>query len=736
MNDYRRKNIQLPGNLVLSEISELIKVDNSTPVTTNINHVFCIDVSGSMYSELPKMRQQLKARIPEIISEDDTITIIWFSGRNQCGMMKEMVKVQNLSDVKALNADIDKYLVPMGCTAFAEPIEVTNKLIDNMKSSTGLWSFLFLSDGGHNTGPWSEVITQLTELQPKVSSATIIEYGYYADSNSLSEMAETLGGSKIFEEDFESYSVDIETLLKSKSTPRVEVDITEFKSTMRYQVFFSIDSVTRTIRVYSAERKNTILIPQDTDKLYFLGVNKSKEVEYSQDPSLYAAAFVMADRMKYDTVESILQSTGDTRIISTYCNAFGKQRLESFKNEVLNCVFDQSSVGIDGIDYSFKPSPNAYCVLNMIEELMSSDDNLIHPYHSEFEYSRIGAKSVTKRVLSDEEKEALNNASTKLKADKVMEAIDANSIRMKVTDPSKGYSVSNITWNEDRANLSVLFQIDVTLELPKGNPLGVDTLNSFIFRNYTIIKDGILNMTKLPVTLTKPTKDKFSRRGLLTTSDDGMTILNFNNLPIINKKSTETVYFLDMMNTEMRLLSLRCQNKYLGYLKKLHGISSAVAPSSYSTEQKEWMSSVGINLFKGYSPLTEQDKSGDFYMANSLVTKIDKFSSIPKIEDVLTKRSNNKPMTPSESYLNDQMKLVDEELNLRSVKSDAIDELSKSNTKVTRGLISKLAQSKFSLILSRKWFADKNGFDDNSAEIESLGGLKMSIIFKDEKVYI
>ena len=53
------------------------------PVETNANHLFVFDCSGSMYGSLPRIREQIKNRLPTLAKPGDTATIIWFSAR-QC----------------------------------------------------------------------------------------------------------------------------------------------------------------------------------------------------------------------------------------------------------------------------------------------------------------------------------------------------------------------------------------------------------------------------------------------------------------------------------------------------------------------------------------------------------------------------------------------------------------------------------------------------------------------------
>ena len=38
------------------------------------------DCSGSMWNDLPLIREQIKLKLPMLLAEDDTITLIWFSG--------------------------------------------------------------------------------------------------------------------------------------------------------------------------------------------------------------------------------------------------------------------------------------------------------------------------------------------------------------------------------------------------------------------------------------------------------------------------------------------------------------------------------------------------------------------------------------------------------------------------------------------------------------------------------
>lgn len=732
-NSYRKESVQVSRKLKLAKISEMFTSNETSKVEVkeSCNHVFCIDISGSMYESLPKMRTQLKSKLVDIVNENDTISLIWFD--DKCGFISEMTHINSVQDVRDMNNMIDKYLKPGGCTNFYDPVKLTNELISRVNNSLGFWNFIFLSDGGHNTGgSWDMVISELTKLQEKISSSVIIEYGYYADSNRLTQMAETLGGSKIFNEDFENYEVQIPKVFKSSNmSKRVEFDVSDFKPNMRIQLMYHYDEVTNSIKVYSTAGVNEIYIPENTKELYYIEESKGIPVrieEFNWVKSLYAAIYVFADQLKYNIVEELLYSTGDKESIDMYCNSYGKQKLAVFKEHILRRSDPFSSICTEYVEKEYRPNPKAYCVLDLIDDLMKSEDNKIHIYHDSFNYTRTGAKSVVKRLLTQEDKLKLAEADTKLKVSKVLDEIDSNSVKMKIENPNEGYSIRNLVWNSERANLSFQVRIDVILTLPNGKEV-----KSFITRNYTLIKDGILNVTSLPMTLGDVTERKLKLRKKLslTKGEDGITVVDFRNLPITNKKRTESVYMSDLVNKEIELLKNKMCRKYVSYLIK--GVQSEPNVSS-SNSDKDYLKSLGITS-NGYSPKTELDESGDFYMAPSLVTKIEKFSSIPQINKVIEKITLKKSLTTSEKYLYDVIKEIDLSLSSNPSYSDLIDLFNNYNDR-SKELIKCISESKFSLIISRKWFKDKTGGYDDNSMIAKVGDeeVNVSFEFKDQKV--
>jgi hypothetical protein len=720
---------------VKTDDAQVIPVQNAP-----INHVFCCDVSGSMYGSLPKMRQQLKNRISEIVKPQDTITIIAFSSSTVCYVLKELAEVNTPEQLSALQAAIDRYLVPNGWTDFVPPIKATEKLIN---SYPGSWNWIFLSDGCHNEGPFSDVVNALTALQGKVINSTIIEYGYYADSARLSEMASMLGGTKIQAEDFDTYVPVFESAIKGTvSAPMVEVDVSDILDSLKYPQFIYINNATQSVHVVTS-KDGKVLVPSYVDTIITIskkvvGTNKKSKasVEY-----YYALAYVMADLLKYDTVEEVLASLGDTKFIDMYQDAFGKQKLFAFQGLILNAIFDESLRGT--IDENYVPVDTSYCVIDFFNDLMS-DDNSIKVVDPAFAYKRIGAKSVDKVELTEAEKAKLASAKTKKDLDKVMETAEERAVKMSMIN--KGYPVSDFTWNEERANLSALMKIDVILDLPK-NDVGLTQIQSFVFRNYTIIKDGVLNINSLPVILSEKTFESFKNNPRLVLSDvevhddDSITtyecIVDISALPVVNRKRVRSSKMKKMTKLALQLNDYKFQLKYLGYLKKELGISDSTSGNTGSTgftaEQWTYLESLGITSKNGYAPKKEVDKNGDYYMALTLNSTFKGFSSIPAIEAIDKKIKAGKKLTASEDYLQKVMAFIDKKY-LSNLKGDAYKDAIKSAfTALTikkRKVAEELSQMKFAMIISRKWFSDCESFDDNIDTIVSDFGPELTIEYR------
>ena len=710
-----------------------------TEVRQPVNHIFCCDISGSMWDELPPMRKQLKNRLASIINDEDTVTIIAFADEDDCFVLKEKVHCSNAAELAELHKAINKYLTPMGCTDFPEP---TKKSIDIVKTG-GYYNWVFLSDGGHNCGPFSDVVKALKELQPSVSAATIIEYGYYADSERLSQMAEILGGSKIPASDFDHYVPVIESAFAGNAAvPKQEIDMpynTETKLAYNFAVYVS--PATGNVHVANFE-DGKVLLPTNVDKFYTVArvpvslTNASRPADFGP---FYAIAYVLADKLEYDLVEDVLNYIGDKKFIDKYQTSFGKQKLFEFQNTLGLAVTDAKERG--EIDPNYKPNLDPYSVVDFFNDIADDKDNLIEVASPDFHYNRTGAKSEVKVELTAEEQEAIKQATNTAVVEAIIKKANERKVKMEMVD--RGYPISTFTWNEERANLSGLFKIDVVLTLPDNN-VGLTKVPSFVYRNYTIIKDGIVNITVLPLVLTKSTFTKVcSHSGVKVLSQVNVEpksrircLLDISGLTVINKKAINGCLKPTMTSLALSLLDTKFTLKYLKTLLPEEKVVETM--DGYTQEQFEYLATLGITA-KGYSPATQQTKDGDFYMATNFVSNFKSFSSVPKIADVQKKITNGKSLTPSETYMKGVMDRVDKFIAGTAGDHDTIVKAMIEQVNGIKDSTSRdLAQMKFTMLVARKWFVGSTGFDDNMDTIKSGYGLDLTIEYRfaDKKVYL
>ena len=713
---------------VIKNNDESIQKPQSIPT----NFIFVIDVSGSMSGDLSLIRKQLKNKLPNLVKEGDTVTIIWFSGRDQAGILKEEVEVKALTDLQSLNEAIDRYLKPICLTAFHRPLVLAKEAIERIKKNrpSTLFSLIFLTDGYNNDCPWNDVVTTLNSMGESLAASTFVEYGFYADTKRLNEMAELVGGEKVDAAHFDDYDVLFEAKLKKSYTSAKKI-LVKFSDVL-FNFVFTFDENDGEIIMYSLNSDKETLIPENTKVVYhFSSNNKDATILLDDLVKRYVSAYVLSEKLMYDHVEDILSNMGEKYLYDLYSNAYGKQKLIDFKNKIKECVIDSDKRFLKGQVKSLVQDVNAYCVMNLIEDLIKNDKSLLFTFHDNFNYKRIGAKRVQKTGLTDEHKMAILEASSIDEIKTIVEHVENLEVVFEHHDKSKGVNISNLVWSTERANLSLNVRYDGYVKLPK-NRFALDKIDTFIYRNYNIIKDGILNVTKLPVQISNYLFDKFNILGIVENVDENQIVtLNLQSLPIINKGMVKSISAKNLAKMEYDILVLKAKEKaYKYYENKLFPKVSTGFIEKYGEEVEVWLKELGITQYNGFAPKTETQKGGDFYMAVVLETKIAKHSSLPKVELVIDKINNNKPLTQVELLFKPVIDEYNSQTNqpiFKSITDESVKnkilydwlEMSKKTINSERKLLlQEIAQIKFSLILSKKWFEEFSSFDDDTLTLK------------------
>lgn len=764
------------------------------PVELPTNHIAVIDCSGSMSWDLPKIREQLKKKLPKLLKEQDTISIIWFSGRREFGTLLEAEPVATLTDLQSVNQAIDRWLRPVCLTGFKEPIEEAGKLIGRIAkkaAKNSIYSLFFMSDGCDNQWGRQEILKAVEGVSDKLSAATFVEYGYYADRPLLTQMAEKAGGTLIFSEDFDSYAPLFEGAIQKKlsGAPRIEVDIKGDAINGFVYTATNDELVT-----YGIEG-GTVKVPEDTRSLWYLAptvvgkegrtldkiaADAASTTKDSKDVAAvgvaYAALSLYSQRMKADVVLALLKATGDVQFINQFATCFGKQRYSEFMDATKAAAFNPDKWFADGRDPKLIPPDDAFTVLDLLRVLADDDDNYVLLDSKDFKYSKIGRGRIdSSEVLSADEQKEVAELTAQMAgikdAKKVKELSDKIAAIMSKKGPAlkfeaekqpNGYSISSLTLNETRPNVSFLVRKTGKVDISSRIPAGDKTLaklpkvfDSFIFRNYTVVKDGLINMERLPVRLTGGTVRALRAQGLpmIAISDpEGETagstvarvkkaandrpvnvVFDLRQLPIINRKMVKEVSAQTLFEKEYELCQARAAQKvYNSYKKARFPRESKGFVDQYGKEAADWLKEQGITDYSGFNPKSVQAEAKDFYMGKELKVSLKGLSSLPSLKEASDKITKGK-ITPSVALMAPAIEEVEKFLNPGNGKNVEDKEFEtwlnakaiEAKNKV-RGLLFELAQIKFSIVVGQTWPCEFNSLDENSLDIVTRDGTPIS----------
>lgn len=739
--------VKLDENYYL--ISQEVNSTATVEVAKKTNHIFVVDVSGSMSGDLPLIRTQLKNKLSNLMKEGDTISIVWFSGNRDAGILKEEVEVKSLKTLTDLHDAIDRWLRPIGLTAFQKPLELTKDLIGRIKKNRpdSVFSMIFLTDGCNNDCPWNEVIKTLKSLENDIAASTFVEYGYYADTRALTQMASVLGGEKISCDGFDDFEPMFDAKISSSiyGGKKIAVDVTD-----KYLYDFAFSVTNGSVLLYNIQ-DGKIMVGSDVKKVHFfspkaVGIDApvANNIADSPDTALYAAIYVLADKLMNDDAERVFYALGDNYYYKMLANAFGKQKLNAFKTAIKECVADVSKRYPNGFAQIEKVDDNAYCLMNLIEDLADTPNCLFYPNHESFQYNRIGRKRINAGgILTDAEKKRLAEAKNFEEASAIMKELEEKKVEAKFvnTNPDRGYPLTDLVWNEERANLSIRIYIEGEVALPK-NKFNIDKVASFKYNTFTIIKDGILNVAKLPVSYSNELIETLNNNNVeylicgtqVGTDKSGLrVIIDLNSIPVINRGMVKSISANALAKQEWELVKLQGQKKVFDYYRKsLFPKESKSFVEMLGQEAADWLKEIGVTDYNGFAPKVVEEESTDFYLSVNLATKIKGLSSLPKVEDVLAKIKSGASLKISEWVMADTIKKY-----IAQTESDLYKSLSEEQqkgvlktyiitnsdilNKQRRKVLQEIAQIKFALILSKKWFTEFKSFDENKLSLKLDG---------------
>ena len=696
-----------------------------------VNHIFVIDCSGSMCYDLPKIRTQMKNKLPSLVKKDDTVSLVWFSGRGEFGKLVERVNVNDLNDLNRLNVAIDRWLKPIGCTGFVEPLRTVKDLcIDN-----SIYSLMFLTDGCDNEWSKSEILGASGDLAELLANAVFVEYGYYCNHSLLMEMAEKMNGSVVFAEDFDRYDPIFDGICKRKVTGRrIEVEV---GSPVENFVWSCGDAGAVTYKVENGK----VYVPEDVEQIYWFTDDEGEAVDQMDWKALYQGLSAMALNRKSDFVKKQLSDIGDVALYNQYSNAFGKQNLYDFAERLKQAGANENMRFTQGRKTGLKPNENAYTVLDFLRDMRKRN---LKVDLSKMKYNRIGRTSEMSDELSKSETEALSESIANAANVSEIKSLTDNAVKlaneraaMKFVANKGAVRINSLSYNETRPNISMLFNIKGTVGLPSDAPSVLPRdFDTSVFRNYTIIKDGLLNIEKMPVVADEEMVKTLKDNSVPMEFDaDGTCIVDLRSLPIINAGMVKSVKASELADLIWQNMESKASLKvYKAFLDEINPAEKSLdIKAKYGDDCAEYLKALGITD-GGYNPKVKLSKPTDKYMSVEFAVKFKGFSTIPSFNAFMKKISSNKALNGAESLLKPA---YDECIKQKSAlfESAFISWLESKIDEATRNAdeaYEKIVKDKFSIVIGQTWFDD---LDVNNPHL-TCHGTDVEFQLKDTEVEI
>lgn len=606
-------------------VQQTIDKAPAVEVARATNHIAIVDCSGSMASELPKLRAQLKRRLPSILRDGDTFSLIWFSGRGEFGALIEAEEIVGVRDLQDVHQRIDRWLRPVGLTGFKEPLGAALALAKLVEKTGNPIALFFMSDGQDNQWPREQILETVAALRGRIASATFVEYGPYADRQLLAAMAQRAGGRHLIADDFDRYAPIFERALTQpvSTEPRHEVKLAvapldglvftvTAQDIVTYEAVDAFDGKTKTYWNSKA------LVDGDVSTVFYLttvkpagGANAgcagggaidvdspraaekrmAREAVAHEDGLMtgaYAAMALYALRGRPDVIYPLLQLTGDVRFIKMFATCYGRQRTTEFSEWAKDAALDPDSRLLIGYDPKLVPNEDAFTILHLLEILQSDESTRVCLDHPAFEYSRISRK----RLAADEnltiaeaarveeirlELEGERNAAKVRELHAEIDSILAtkrDALKF-VADPAPdGYPIEGLVFNEDEPNVSIRVKIPGVVDLTTraetaptvfmavhDNAVALPAFPTYTWRNYALVQNGLINVKRLPVKISAQVSSKLTAAGVEMEVIEGAVVINLSRLPMLNRSMVKSLSLRDAVELEYALTRSRAYQK-------------------------------------------------------------------------------------------------------------------------------------------------------------------------------
>lgn len=639
----------------------MIALNTAAPVAkvvdTPTDHVFVIDVSGSMYGELPAIREHLKTRLATVLRPGDRFSLITYSGRGQCTRVLTGVNMKDATSLAGIQRAIDSYVRPIGMTAFVDALEELGKLAKELRASRPNTAIaaIQMTDGQDNCYSRVQILAACDRLRGQIDSFDVVEYGMWTDRNLLTAMAERVGGSLTYVDGAESFVTLTERVVQRRiaSAKMRTLDVGETAS-----LVFSLGD--GTVNTY-AINAGTVEVPdvpmtiaalstnplvQGSIDLAQFAVQDARQHGYDDGTvgHAYAAVALLAMRSRPKEMYAILRALGDVALVNKLSTCFGKQAYTEASAMAQSAAFDTTARWVKGFDQNAVPRDDAFTIVDL-------DDANIR-------FARIGPKRIdASSVLTAEEA-----ASVKTRLEQAMQTLDVDSFTevrteidkiiaskgpaIKFVPTSDRAKISSAAWNQKEANLSITVRRPGYVDL-KGIcppeffgrvdkpgqahvPLQFETS---IVRTRPLMASGIRNMDKIVIFGNERVWTKLAAEGVIdiVTSYEERMEIDLRRIPPCNMKMRDALSAVHLVGLHHRLIKVNALIEAFEDARDAYPRTDWIV-EKYGATAATWLDTIGVKRY-GFNPAQRGGiKTGDVRESCQMLVKIASLSALPTVE--------------------------------------------------------------------------------------------------------
>jgi hypothetical protein len=717
--------------------------NQSTETTTveQLHHILVIDRSGSMYNEIDGLIDNVKKCIATI-NEQDLISLIWFSSE---GQYRTVIKAAKKFD--KLDTILDSLRSTLGCTCFSESLKEINMIIDEIGIAAPI-SITFFTDGQivtrHSVDEEKRrCFEELSKMKDKILALNTIGFSNYYDQELLNAFAAT----SEFGEMFHSSKIDDYTKIFSHNFEKISDAVCE-KVEIDTQDGVHVIYLTRSFTKRFDDqchlsrldkRKNQFFLVGDgefsfaVNGQYFETKNiATTPVDATVNNFLYAYAYNMYyEGNRKDSLDILAQNLHDKALIDSHMSAFTFDETAAHLEKLNKAIFNANYRLVDGVaPKNYVPDDDARCLMDVLTFLQGGDSFYI-PYSKNVEsYSRIGRKA----------SEEVNYFTW--------------------TDKEVRVPFGEFVYNKKHMNLSIRICIPGTVQLnPKrAKAVGLDpVIDSCIFRNHTIIKDGCLNLKEIELLLTEKDYTLIEANGIIkqevgTEVIDGQEfyrcVVKLEGLPVVNRTYIKQCTLDNIFDYSLSIAHLEAKQKIVGYYLDLVEDKSVLKKTGklqdFTVEQIQVLEEHYLSKELVYSPTKSvaSAEECDYYESRTMEFVLAGCTSWPKVSELFERRENGKKMTTALTIMNEEFEKIErgassKKILLENVNAKLRDYFLDLQKSVKNDLIQKrafLGNLKIAKLLTGDWF-DGLSVDDKGKYYFEKDGLKMNVTASKTKEY-